>query len=49
MEEVKVLDQNTDYTVAEMMQKALADESWEADPQMRAMYVYGLNNLLQGA
>ena len=40
---------NTEYDVADLEKRAMEDESWEPDPQMRTLYVGVLHSLLIGA
>lgn len=31
-----------DFTVAELFEEVMADDSWEEDPEMRGMYVLAI-------
>lgn len=43
------MEEEKDFTIQELEAMAMNDESWEEDPQMRAMYVAVLHSFIAGA
>lgn len=43
------MENNFKFSMQELEAMAMADPSWEEDPQLRAVYVMVLHNLIIGA